>query len=60
MSRTTAQISRALSNRPKKLCWREARMNFWNFMEIVHLLALMVVFAAMLLIAGYTVRLFLT
>ena len=35
-------------------------MNFWDFMEIVHLLALMVVFAAMLLIAGYTVRLFLT
>ena len=28
-------------------------MNFWNFMEIVHLLALMVVFAAML-IAGYS------
>ena len=35
-------------------------MNFWNFMEIVHMLALMVVFAAMLLLAVYTVRLFIT
>jgi hypothetical protein len=29
-------------------------MNFWTFVEIVHVLALMVVFAAMLLIVGYT------
>ena len=35
-------------------------MNFWNFVEIVHLLALMVVFAILLLIAGYTLRLFIT
>ena len=35
-------------------------MNFWNFMEIVHVLALLVVFAILLLIAGYTVRLFIT
>jgi len=37
---------------------REPRANFWNFVEVVHLLALMVVFAIILLIAGYTVRLF--
>jgi hypothetical protein len=33
-------------------------VNFWNFVEVVYLLALMVVFAIILLIAGYTVRLF--
>jgi|EndMetStandDraft_8_1072994.scaffolds.fasta_scaffold1128860_1 hypothetical protein len=35
-------------------------MNFWSFIEIVHMLALVVVFAALLLIVGYTVRLLIT